>query len=292
LLPSPVRSSPGQATDPEYLWRMRLATWNVNSIRTRVDRVVDFLERTHTDVLAMQEIKCRPEQFPLDAFESAGYRVASHGLDQWNGVAIASRVGLSEVETTFPGQPAFGKAGADAVVEARAIGATCEGIKLWSVYVPHGRSLDDPHFAYKLSFLDALCLSAATWASSGDSVAIVGDWNVIPLDTDVWDASGPELSTHVAPKVRAAFSAFEDAGYDELSRRFLPEPGRYTYWDYQQLRFPKNEGMRIDFVLASGTLTPRAVGAIIDRGERKGAGPSDHVPVIVDFLDDPGSVEA
>lgn len=270
---------------------MRLATWNINSIRTRVDRVIEFLERSAVDVLALQESKCRPDQFPIEAFSSAGYEVAAHGLDQWNGVAIASRVGLDHVERGFAGQPAFGKPGVEAKVEARALGATCGGVRVWSVYVPHGRGLDDPHFAYKLAFLGALRDVAATWEASGETAAIVGDWNVIPLDDDVWDPTLPELATHLDPDVRSAFGAFEQAGLVDVTRRLIPEPGRFTYWDYQQLRFPRNEGMRIDFVMATSALARRATAARIDRDERKGAGASDHVPVIVDISDGPGSVE-
>lgn len=269
---------------------MRLATWNVNSARTRVDRVVAFLERSRTDVLLMQEVKCRPDQFPTLPFEAAGYEVAVHGLDQWNGVAIASRAGLADVERGFAGQPAFGKPGTDAIVEARVLGATCAGARVWSIYVPNGRALDDPHFPYKVAFLDALRSAATEWASGGTSVAIGGDWNVAPLDSDIWDSSDPEHAVHVAPEVREAFLAFEGAGYVEASRLFIPEPGRYTFWDYQRLRFPRGEGMRIDFVYASTDLARRAVTATIDRDERKGAGASDHAPVIVDFLDTFGSV--
>jgi exodeoxyribonuclease-3 len=270
---------------------MRLATWNVNSVRTRVDRVIDFLDRSTVDVLALQETKCRPDQFPVEAFAAAGYEVAAHGFDQWNGVAIVSRVGLAEVEREFPGQPSFGKPGTDAKVEARAIGATCGGVRVWSLYVPHGRGLEDPHFAYKIAFLGALGDAARIWEARGDAVALVGDWNVIPFDTDVWDATLPELATHTSPEARAAFAAFQTAGVVDVSRQFLPEPGRYTFWDYQQLRFPRNEGMRIDFVLATTSLAGRATAASIDRDERKGTGASDHVPVIVDFLDGPGTVE-
>ncbi len=269
---------------------MRLATWNVNSARTRVDRVVAFLERSGTDVLLMQEVKCRPDQFPVLPFTAAGYEVAVHGLDQWNGVAIASRIGIDDVEEGFSGQPAFGKPGQDAVVEARALGATCGETRVWSVYVPNGRALDDPHYPYKVAFLTALRDAAATWASDDAPIAMGGDWNVAPLDTDIWDPSDPEHAVHVAPEVRNAFLAFEDAGYVETSRLLLPEPGTYTFWDYQRLRFPRGEGMRIDFIYASTELARRATAATIERNERKGAGASDHVPVVVDFLDAFGSV--
>lgn len=267
---------------------MRLATWNVNSIRTRVDRVVAFLERSGTDVLAMQEIKCRPDQFPREAFEAAGYELAIHGLDQWNGVAIASRIGLDEVADRFVGQPPFGKPGKDEVVEARAIGATCAGVRVWSLYIPNGRALDDPHYAYKLAFLGHLRDAAEAWAST--PTALVGDWNVAPLDADVWDTTHPDLATHVAPDIREAFDAVGRSGFEEVTRRFLPADHTYTYWDYQQLRFVRDEGMRIDFVYASAGLDARALSARIDRDERKGAGASDHVPVIVDFADAPGTV--
>src|SRR5690554_6488290 len=163
---------------------MRLATWNVNSIRARSERIVDWLERSQTDVLAMQEIKCKPEQFPLAPFEAAGYEVALHGLNQWNGVAIASRVGLSDVETQFPGQPAFGKPDQEPVVEARAIGATAGGVRVWSLYVPNGRGLSDPHYAYKLQFLRALRSAAAEWKDT--PTALMGDWNVAPTEQDIW----------------------------------------------------------------------------------------------------------
>ena len=263
---------------------MRLATWNVNSIRARADRVVDWLTRSETDVLAMQEIKCKPEQFPLAAFEEAGYEVAIHGLNQWNGVAIASRVGLDQVETAFPAQPGFAKTG-DPVVEARALGATCGGVRVWSLYIPNGRGLADPHYTYKLDFLARLRDAAITWADA--PTALVGDFNVAPLTTDIWSEEDSEAVTHVTPEARAAFHAFEDAGYVELSRRFIPEERTYTFWDYKALRFPRGEGMRIDFAYASPSLAARAVGASIVRDERKGKGASDHVPVVIDLADQP-----
>lgn len=261
---------------------MRFATWNVNSIRARVDRVAGWLERSQVDVLAMQEIKCKPEQFPLAPFEALGYEVAAHGLNQWNGVAIASRIGLGDVEREFAGQPGFAKTG-DPLLEARAIGATCGDTRVWSVYVPNGRALGDPHYRYKLDFLAALREAGAGW--SGSPAIIAGDFNVAPLTTDIWSESDPSVETHVTEEARAAFTALEGAGYEELSRRFIPDPNTYTFWDYQQLRFPRGEGMRIDFVYASQAAAERATGVMIDREERKGQGASDHVPVVVDFED-------
>ncbi|MDO5035242.1 MAG: exodeoxyribonuclease III [Actinomycetaceae bacterium] len=253
---------------------MRLATWNVNSIRAREQRVIDFLKRSDTDVLAMQELKCKPEQFPFTAFEEAGYQVEMVGYNQWNGVAIASRIGIEDVETSFPGQPTFKDK-----LEARAIGATCGPVRVWSAYVPHGRGLTDPHFEYKLEFLHGLADHAAS-QMEGRQLAVVGDFNIAPLDEDVWDIAEFEGSTHVSDREREAFKYFADLGMEEVTRERVTN---YTYWDYQKLRFPKNEGMRIDFVYASPELASAVTGAEIDRDERKGKGASDHVPVIIDF---------
>ena len=253
---------------------MRIATWNVNSIRTRVDRVVDYLVRTNTDVLAMQEIKCKPDQFPYAAFENAGYKVTAHGLNQWNGVAFASKIEAVDVETSFSGQPEFKD-----VQEARAMGATFNGVRLWSLYVPHGRSLDDPHFAYKLDFLEKLTSTIAeqNYHDPETPLALMGDFNIAPLDTDVWNIHEFLGGTHVSPPERQAFEAFEQIGLQDVVRPRIPSG--YTYWDYQQLRFPKNEGMRIDFILGNDAFAERVTDVSIDREERKGEGPSDHVPV-------------
>ena len=263
---------------------MRLATWNINSIRARADRALAFLEREDIDVLALQETKCKDAQFPRVAFEAAGYEIATFGFSQWNGVAILSRVGLDDVEPGFLEQPQFGEVPA---VEARALGATCGGVRVWSLYVPHGRALDNPHYAYKLAWLERLRQHAVDWvaADPATKVALVGDWNVAPFDTDVWDMAVFEGQTHVSAPERAAFAAFADAGYTEVSREFIPDERKYTYWDYQQLRFPKNEGLRIDFAYTSPALTPLVRGVTIDRDERKGKGASDHVPVILDIDD-------
>ena len=264
---------------------MRIATWNINSIRARADRAVAWLERTGTDVLALQETKCTDAQFPYAVFEAAGYEVAHVGLSQWNGVAIASRIGLHDVAASFPGQPAFGDP--DPGVEARAIGATCGRVRVWSLYTPHGRAPDNPHYAYKLAWLDRLREAAASWvdADPDAQVALLGDWNVIPLDTDVWDVTQFEGHTHVTPAERAAFFSFAGVGFTEVSRVFVPQEGKYTYWDYQQLGFPKNRGLRIDFAYTSPALTPRVTGVTIDREERKGKGASDHVPVVLEVTD-------
>ena len=261
---------------------MRLATWNVNSVRARTDRAIAWLERSDVDVLAMQETKCRDDQFPYLAFEAIGYQVAHVGTNQWNGVAIASRIGLEDVEVGFPGMPGWG----DPVeAEARALGATCGGVRVWSLYIPNGRTLDDPHLAYKLDWLRALREAGAGWltADADAQIALVGDWNVAPRDEDVWDIGFFADSTHVSPPERAAFDAVVGAGFADVVRPHAPGPGVYTYWDYTQLSFPKKRGMRIDFVLASPALAGRVTGAQIDREERKGKGASDHAPVVVEL---------
>jgi exodeoxyribonuclease-3 len=226
----------------------------------------------------MQEIKCKPDQFPYKPFEDAGYQITMHGLNQWNGVAFASKIPAEDIEIGFSGMPEFKE-----VQEARAIAATFDGIRLWSLYVPNGRTLDDPHFPYKLEWLDRLAaVTAETLENEPDlPLALMGDFNIAPLDTDVWDINFFAGSTHVTPEERQAFEAFEQIGLQDVVRPRIPEG--YTYWDYQQLRFPRNEGMRIDFILGSDAFAEKVKSASIERDERKGEGPSDHVPVVVEI---------
>jgi len=259
---------------------MRIATWNVNSLRSRIDRVEKFLERHDVDVLALQETKAREDQLPLMGLQSLGYEVAAAGTNQWNGVAIISRVGLDAVSVGFPGQPGWGD---PAESEARAIGATCGGVRVWSLYVPNGRKVDDPHYLYKLDWLARLREAAGGWL--GEDTALVGDWNIAPLDEDVFDMAQFATSTHVTPRERAAFQAFVDDGYVDVVRPHTPGPDVYTYWDYYRQRYERNRGLRIDFVLGSPSLAARVTGAFIDREERAGVGASDHAPVIVDLAD-------
>lgn len=260
---------------------MRIATWNVNSIRTRIGRVTDWLERHDVDVLAVQETKCRDDQFPGEPLRELGYEYAHLGVNQWNGVAIISRVGLDQVETLFAeDQPQFA-----GIIEPRAIGATCGGVRLWSLYVPNGRELTHEHYTYKLDWLARLRDSAEGWLAANPDLplALGGDWNIAPTDEDVWDMSAFEGRTHVSAPERAAFEAFAAVGFNDVVREHTPGPGVYTYWDYQQLRFPKREGMRIDFILGSPAFAERVTHAWIDREERKGKGASDHAPVVVDL---------
>lgn len=266
---------------------MRLATWNVNSIRTRVDRVTDWLARADVDVLAMQETKCSDEQFPTMPFAALGYDVVHCGFNQWNGVAIASRIGIDDVAVGFDGQPTWSdKPDVEAAAEARALGATCGGVRVWSLYIPNGRTVDSAHYVYKLQWLAALRETASSWLTADPSapIALVGDWNIAPTDDDVWDVDFYRGSTHITEAERAAFGAIVDTGFSDVVRPFTPGPAVFTYWDYTQLRFPKNRGMRIDFILGSPTLAERVTHAEIVRAERKGKQPSDHAPVLVDVL--------
>jgi exodeoxyribonuclease-3 len=261
---------------------VRIATWNVNSIRARLDRVLAFLQRHDIDVLAFQETKCRDDQFPYLMFESIGYEVAHFGTSAWNGVAVASRIGISDVEEGFPHQPQWGD---PPVTEARALGATCGGVRIWSVYIPNGRSQDDPHYHYKLDWLTALREAGLSWLSADPDaqVMLAGDWNIAPEDEDVWSMEYYVPLTHVSPPERAAFKGVVEAGFADPVRAFTPGPGAYTYWDYKRLAFPRREGMRIDFALCTPALAARVTAAVIDRQERKGKGASDHAPVILDI---------
>ncbi len=294
---------------PSRVADVRIATWNVNSIRARIDRVAAFLQRHDVDVLALQETKCADAQFPAMPLLQLGYEVAHHGRNQWNGVAIISRVGLSDVELGFPGMPSYLEPAAPAVEsvptvadplplpqveptaraeiapEARALGATCAGVRIWSLYIPNGRELGHPHLDYKLEWLAALRTAGQGWlhAEPTAQIVLMGDWNIAPQDDDVWDMGFFEGRTHVSAPERAAFANVVATGFADVVRPHTPGPGVYTYWDYTQLRFPKKQGMRIDFALASPALAARVSGAFIDREERKGKGASDHAPVVVDL---------
>jgi exodeoxyribonuclease-3 len=265
---------------------VRFATWNVNSIRARLDRLLAWLERTEVDVVALQETKVSNDRFPYLMFEGLGYEVAHSGSSQWNGVAIASRVGLADIQHGFPGAPSF----ATPADDTRAIGATCGNLRIWSLYVPNGRAVGDPHYTYKLQWLAALRASAQDWLATDPhaQIALCGDFNIAPTDDDVWNIDVFQGSTHVTEPERAAFRALEEAGYSDVVRPHTP--GQFTYWDYTQLRFARREGMRIDFALCSPALAATVTGAFIDREERKGKGASDHAPVVVDCLSQPAEI--
>jgi len=267
---------------------VRIATWNINSIRTRADRVVDFLINEDVDVLLLQETKCRNDQFPLEKFDAIGYEVFHWGLNQWNGVAVVSRLPLSDGEQGFPGMPGFDKTGLDPQPEARAVGVSVGGLRLWSVYVPNGRALDDPHMPYKLSWLDALSHHLREWSAQNPDLGVVvgGDFNIAPEPSDVGDPAFVDgVSTHVSKPERDTLRRFLDtARLSDLVRPLIPEG--YTYWDYTQGKFPKNQGMRIDFLYGSGVVVDQVSAAHIARDQRTGEQPSDHVPVIIDVIDE------
>jgi exodeoxyribonuclease III len=264
---------------------VRIATWNVNSLRSRIDRVEAFLERHDIDVLALQETKAREDQLPLMGLQSAGYEVAAAGFDQWNGVAVVSRIGLEDVTAGFEGAPTWGDA---ATAEARAVGAMCGGVRIWSLYVPNGRKPDDPHYVYKLDWLGRLHDAALPWLDT--PTVLAGDWNLAPTDDDVFDITRFTRSTHVTPDERAAYQRFLGSGYADLVQPHVSGPDGFTYWDYYRQRFERNRGMRIDLVLGSPAVAARVTGARVDREERAGSdghgkGASDHAPVIVDLVD-------
>ncbi|MEW2577974.1 exodeoxyribonuclease III [Streptomyces syringium] len=257
---------------------MRIATWNVNSITARLPRLLAWLESSGTDVLCVQETKCTAEQFPTDELRELGYEAAVNATGRWNGVALLSRVGLEDVVTGLPGGPGY-----EGVQEPRAIAATCGGARVWSVYVPNGREIGHDHYSYKLLWLEALRDAVAADAAAERPFAVLGDYNIAPTDEDVFDPAVFEGATHVTPAERAALAALRDTGLSDVVPRPLKYDRPYTYWDYRQLCFPKNRGMRIDLVYGNAPFAGAVKDAYVDREERKGKGASDHAPVVVDL---------
>ena len=263
---------------------MRIATWNINSIGARLPRLVDWIGTVEPDVLCLQEIKTSVADFPSDEVAALGYESAIHGTGRWNGVAILSKVGIDEVRRGLLDEPGFQPE--DAMVEAtepRAIGATCGGVRLWSVYVPNGRTVDHPHYGYKLRWLAALNATVQDELADESPFAVLGDFNIAPTDADVWDISLFAESTHVTAPERAALAALRDSGLADVYPRALKYDVPFTYWDYRQLSFPKNTGMRIDLVYANAPFAKAVTDAYVDREARKGTGASDHAPVVVDI---------
>jgi len=266
---------------------MRIATWNVNSVTARMPRFLPWLDQRRPDVVCLQETKL-PDAAFADLLEAElatrGYEVAHHGLSQWNGVAIVSRVGLDDVVRGLTGEPGFPDP--DGPTEARAISATCAGLRVTSVYVPNGRTPDDPHYTYKLAWLAALRDTVADAAAEGSAV-VCGDMNIAPTDADVWDPAVFVDSTHVTPAERGALAALVELGLRDVVRDRWPDDRVFSYWDYRAGRFHQDLGMRIDLVLASDPVASRTKAAWIDRQARKGTGPSDHAPVMVDLDEAP-----
>jgi exodeoxyribonuclease-3 len=254
---------------------MRVATWNVNSLPARMPRVLEWLDRAQPDVVCLQETKITDATFPHAELAELGYASVAAGDGRYNGVAIASRIGLEDVSRGFAGEPGFPG------LEKRAIAATCAGLRVWSVYVPNGRSPDSPAFEYKLAWLDALRAAVGEEVTVQRPLAVCGDFNVAPSDEDVWDPRAFTGSTHVTPQERGAVKQLLTLGLTDVHPRAL-KGAPYTYWDYRAGMFHKGEGMRIDLVLLSYALAANVRDAYIDRDARKGTKPSDHAPVVVD----------
>jgi len=255
---------------------MRFATWNVNSVKARLPRLLEWLGTTKPDVLLLQETKVPQDGFPAAEVAELGYETADYGQGRWNGVAVLSRVGLTEVRRGFDGEPGYPGP------EARAIGATCGGVRFLSVYVPNGRTPDDPHYVYKLSWLAALRTALSAELTAGPLV-VAGDFNVAPTDDDVWDPAVFAGSTHVTPPERDALAAIRELGLRDVPARPMKGDRPFTYWDYRAGMFHQNKGMRIDLVLATADVAGRVTDAVIDREARKGKGPSDHAPIVVEL---------
>ena len=271
---------------------MRLATWNVNSVKARLPRLLDWLAETKPDIVCLQEIKCAAALFPAAEVGELGYQTAAHGDGRWNGVALLSAVGLDDVSLGFPGEPGYqGEPGEPALIdepglrrpEARAVGATCGGIRIWSLYAPNGRTPDSAHYAYKLDWYAALRTALAAELSEAPQLAACGDFNVAPTDDDVWDPAVFVGSTHVTAPERQALADLRALGLQDVVPTPMKGPHPFTYWDYRAGRFHTDKGMRIDLVYATEAVAGRVRAAYVDREARKGKGPSDHAPVVVDL---------
>ena len=257
---------------------MRLVSWNVNSIRARLGRVLAWFDANDPDIVLLQETKCSDATFAglAEGFCGRGYEVAHHGADHRNGVAIISRVGLDDVSAGFAGpsrQP---------YDEPRLLAATCGGIRCHTVYVPNGRELDDPHYLYKLVWLERLRAEI----DPGRPTVCAGDFNVAPTDADIYDPARWRRRTHASPPERAAIVALTDLGLRDVAREHRPEPGLFTWWSYRPGQFEANRGLRIDLALCSPAVADRVGAVWIDRRERAGERPSDHAPLVLD-LDPP-----
>ncbi|MDI2127321.1 exodeoxyribonuclease III [Yinghuangia seranimata] len=257
---------------------MRVATWNINSVGARLPRLLQWLEGAAPDVVCLQELKCAADAFPFEAVQELGYEVAAHGDGRWNGVAILSKVGIDDVVRGLDAGPDY-----EGVQETRAISATCGPVRVWSVYVPNGREVAHAHYAYKLEWLAALRTAVVADAAADRPFAVLGDYNVAPTDQDVWDISLFEGATHVSAQERAALAELEKAGLAEVMPRALKYDVPFTFWDYRDLGFPKNKGMRIDLVLGNPAFNAAVTDSYVDREARKGKGTSDHAPVVVDL---------
>jgi exodeoxyribonuclease III len=260
---------------------VRVATWNVNSVKQRVPRLLGWLDERSPDVVCLQETKLADDAFDLllaEELAGRGYEIARHGEVQWNGVAILSRAGLEDVRTGVAGAPGFPNP------EARAVSASCGGIRVHCVYVPNGRVPDSEHYRYKLAWLAALGEAIGT---DSDPAIVCGDMNIAPTDSDVFDPDAYAGQTHVTPAERAALAQLLELGLHDVVRERWPRERIFTYWDYRAGMFHQDLGMRIDLMLASDSVAARVRAAWVDRKARKGSGPSDHAPVILDLDEAP-----
>ena len=261
---------------------MRLATWNVNSLRARSAQLLAWLAERSVDVALIQETKCTDESVPVDDLRRLGYEVAHHGVNHWNGVAIISRVGIDDVQRGLSLTPDFD--------EPRSISATCGGVQCWSVYVPNGRSIDDPHFGYKLKWLEALANELHAAGAAQARTLVAGDFNVGLTDQDFYDPVRWKNKKHATDEERNAVQATLDLGFVDLARRQHPSTSEFTWWNYVGTQFANDKGLRIDLALGSSLLAGEVDDVWVDRRARDPlvvhpAKPSDHAPVIVD-LDD------
>jgi exodeoxyribonuclease-3 len=263
---------------------VRVATWNVNSVKQRMPRLLPWLDQRKPDVVCLQETKLADDAFGAQLggeLASRGYEFAVHGEPRWNGVAILSRAGLDDVAAGLAGAPGFPHP------EARAVAATCGGIRVYSVYVPNGRQPDSEHYHYKLAWLAALRDAVSAPILAGEGLLVCGDMNIAPADADVFDPDAFIGQTHVTAPERAALAGLQAAGLRDVVRDRWPDQRVFTYWDYRAGMFHQDLGMRIDLMLASDPVADRVRAAWVDREARKGTGPSDHAPVIIDLDDAP-----
>jgi exodeoxyribonuclease-3 len=276
---------------------MRIATWNVNSLKARLERVEGWLATARPDVLLMQETKLSDDAAPVMSFAMAGYELAHHGEGRWNGVAIASRVGIADVVTNFGDGPVrdsgprveLAEDDVDPFHEARMVSAVCGGVRVVSLYAPNGRVVGSPFYSAKLAWFERLARWLEEARSPDESLILAGDFNVAPTDEDVWAPDLAHGGTHVSADERAAFARLGAWGLVDVYRAAHDEPDRFTWWDYRAGNFQRNEGMRIDHLLATPPVARRVVAVDIDREARKGKPtPSDHAPLFAD-LDEPGA---
>lgn len=261
---------------------MRLATWNVNSLRARMGKVTQWLHYARPDVVCLQETKMKDSEFPYGEFLAQGYSAVHFGFSQWNGVALLSKGDIADAVLGM-------SSSIEETQEARVISATTFGMRVFSVYVPNGRAVGDPHFEYKLRFLEELRSEVGKALELYKDVVLAGDFNIAPKDIDVWSIDSLIGATHVTKEERGALDAILEAGFIDAFRYLYPSPGLYSWWDYRDGAFHKGHGMRIDLTLVSSSLQGRCVWGLVDRNARKidrdGAKPSDHAPVLLDLID-------